>query len=249
MFVDLRIHMATYILTLAEQLREAVKSRDARKVFSQTKIIRDELEHLNACDFDPAVQPRFAEIRHELKRWSERSMIKDWSKLLQHAEDLVQVLPHYKGAGSSGSMRVFRFVHDSKLRTIIERDFEELHLRLYPGKAWKDAVILAGSILEAILYDRLTSNPTREANSKASPKAPKGKLIEDWTLEKMILVAEDIGLLVPDKTAVIDKSLRHYRNFVHPRREIKEQYACGEPEATIAKGALEAVCNYFDANP
>jgi len=39
--------------------------------------------------------------------------------------------------------------------------------------------------------------------------------------------------------------LRDYRNFIHPKKEIRTGYPCTEAEAFMAKGALDAVCNHF----
>ena len=54
------------------------------------------------------------------------------------------------------------------LREIIERDYKELTLVLFPGGAWKSTVIMAGSILEAILYDVLASDLAVNAKALAS---------------------------------------------------------------------------------
>jgi hypothetical protein len=61
------------------------------------------------------------------------------------------------------------------LKGIIERDYKELTLVLFPGGAWKSTVIMAGSILEAILFDLLGSDPATQAKAMASQAAPKYK--------------------------------------------------------------------------
>ena len=50
---------------------------------------------------------------------------------------------------------------DPVLRAIIERDYKKLSQTLMPDCAWKNAVVIAGSILEAVLYDLLTRDPAR----------------------------------------------------------------------------------------
>jgi hypothetical protein len=37
--------------------------------------------------------------------------------------------------------------------------------------------------------------------------------------------------------------LRDYRNFVHPKKELRAQHPCTEAEALMSVGALEGVCN------
>ena len=69
---------------------------------------------------------------------------------------LIAVLDAYGGPGSQAVVRSFAWLTNIDLRKIVERDFRELTLVLFPSGAWKSSVVLAGSILEAILYDRLT---------------------------------------------------------------------------------------------
>jgi hypothetical protein len=49
-----------------------------------------------------------------------------------------------------------------------------------------------------------------------------------------------------ERARTIDQVLRDYRNFVHPKKEIRAEHACSEAEALLAKGALDGVCNYFE---
>ena len=65
----------------------------------------------------------------------------------------------------------------------------------------------------------------------------------------LILVAEDIGKLPSENAKAIDQILRDYRNFVHPNKEVRAQHPCTEAQALMAKGALDAVCNYLESNP
>jgi len=124
---------------------------------------------------------------------------------------------------------------------------------LIPDGAWKSTVIIAGSILEAVLYDVLI-NPRYNGAALASTRAPKykgGVVVKDlvageWKLIDLIKVAEDIDLLPPQRVLSIDQVLRDYRNFVHPKKEIKSQHPCTDAEAFMAKGALDAVCNHLE---
>jgi hypothetical protein len=118
---------------------------------------------------------------------------------------------------------------------------------------------MAGSILEAILHDLLTSTPARISEAMTSSEAPRkrGGAVKDitedtmedqWPLADLIDVAVDLGLLPKERADTIDQVLREYRNFVHPRREIRAAYACGEAEALVAKGVLDGVCNHLAAS-
>src|SRR5262249_10565839 len=153
----------------------------------------------------------------------------------------IKVLQKYNGEGWRATTRSFSFIKGKDLREIIERDYKELTLVLFPGGAWKSTVIMAGSILEAILFDRL-SDPAWNTKAMGSSVAPKGKL-ENWRLEDLVKVAADIGVITKDRADTFDQVLRDYRNFVHPKKEIKAAHPCGEGEAQLAIGGLNAVCD------
>ena len=240
--------MSAYIQRIAERLNEGLRLRNAKNVFQLSKVLSHELQSLDPNDFDPEVQADFAQLRHEIKVLSEQRQLSKMDNGAISVSLLISTLKQYRGQGSGGTSRSFAFIHDAALRTIIERDYNELHVILFPSTAWKSTVIMAGSILEAILYDRLANRPAGAATAVSSSKAPSGH-VDKWTLEQMIVVAADIGSLPPARAETIDRVLRNYRNFVHPRREIKEEHSCGEPEATMAKGALDAVCEFCEANP
>jgi len=164
-------------------------------------------------------------------------------------------LEHYLGEEATSKPRTMSFVRDAKLRAIVERDFHELNQRVFPMECHKSVVILAGGILEAILFDLLTSDPGRNALALASTKAPKKnksgtavKDIEDWTLSDLIDVAFVLKFLPPEREASIDHVLRDYRNFIHPLVEIKQRYSITRSEAMMAMGALLFVIDHVAAN-
>src|SRR5206468_11750058 len=94
--------------------------------------------------------------------------------------------------------------------------------------------------------------PAMLAKANAARNAPKfkGKVqpIEsgDWRLADLIDVASELQILPEERGRTVDQVLRDYRNFVHPKKEIRAQHACTEAEALLAKGALEGVCNHFE---
>ena len=78
--------------------------------------------------------------------------------------------------------------------------------------------------------------------SQLAPKSP----IEDWRLENLIKVAADIGVLPEKRATTFDQVLRDYRNFVHPKKEIRSGHPCQEGEAQLAIGGLNAVCDILE---
>jgi hypothetical protein len=174
---------------------------------------------------------------------------------------LVSLLDSYGGPGSQAEARSFSWVKSKVLRQIVERDYRELTLVLHPSGAWKSAVVMAGSILEAVLYDLLTRGPSRVKRAMAAANAPpkskggparnirKNTGNDRWDLADLIAVAVELKLLPSDREKTIDQVLRDYRNFVHPHKEVRADHACSEGEALAAIGALMCVCDHLEKAP
>jgi hypothetical protein len=172
---------------------------------------------------------------------------------------VADVLASYAGQGSQAVTRSFAFVRNADLRQIVERDYKELSRILFPDGAWKSTVVMAGSILEAILYDLLTHDPARIAAAMGSGEAPRkrGGMVKDlladtfedeWKLKNLIDVAVDLGLLPQESKDNIHQVLRDYRNFVHPRVEMQSPHVCTEALGLLAKGALDAICDHLQSS-
>jgi len=216
------------------------------------KILRQEIDRLDPRDFEPGVRAQLLIHKAELIGIEERgeSQCKLFRELL---DKLSRVLDGYLGEGSNILKRSFSYLTKPDLRRIIERDYAELNLRLFPGRAWKGTVIMAGSILEAILHDVLSA-PNRVAQTNASLKGAKGKGgasiditvdPDSWKLVHLIEVAVDTDILPIHRADTIDQVLRDFRNFVHPWKEIQAGHECGEVEAGLAKYALDGVCDHL----
>ena len=222
--------------------------------FEMVKLLSEELEKLNPEDFLPAKQTDFLQIRREVKQWATSTTGGHLMELCKRIPTVLEILDYYGGLSSGGVARSFVFVSDQTLRSIVERDYHEVAMVLFPAGAWKSTVVMSGGILEAILHDMLTSDQARNARafaSKAAPKDRQGKvkdIFDDkWTLQDMISVATEIGLIPEARSKSIDQVLRDYRNFVHPRKEVRSKHACGKAEAMMAVGALDAILSHFES--
>jgi hypothetical protein len=222
-----------------EENRADKRSRRKEAVPSDTSLrLSDEITNLNAAIKDS------------------ESVFSEPKELCDH---VLSLLDMYAGQGSQSVTRSFAFVANAHLRAIIERDYKELSLNLLPGHAWKSAVIMAGSILEAILHDQLTRDRERVTLSMAWPDAPKNKGVvrdiekddrdNEWVLAKLIGCAAHLTILDKSDAGAIHRALRDYRNFVHPRVEIRNAHQCTEAEATMAKGTLDMICNRLVTDP
>jgi len=251
------VKMAHYIIELTEKLISIFKSDSpsSNTIFDYTTIISEELNELHNSFVAPHQRYDFVVTKQFFKKVSSsRQLNYAYTKdtYIPHCENLIEILENYGMTNSIKNTKDFSFINDKALRDIVERDYKELTHILIPDGAWKSSVILAGSILEAILYDQLNSSKHNEQalNCGLAPMVKdtnKVKKLKDWSLQNMIAVAESIGCLPPKRAKSIDQVLRDYRNFVHPLVELRSEHPCTDAEAYMAKGGLDGVINHFNS--
>jgi hypothetical protein len=258
--------MFEYLKQIAQRLRYAADSQvmgggqqisqtappvDAYSLFAA---FSEEIGRLDTLDLAAAGRADFVErramIRHLVKQNASSPQI-----YARFAAEILPLIDLYEGEGTGGQLRQFHTITDSAVKQIVERDYRELRTRAFPDGAWKSTVILAGSILEAVLYDRLTrdaATSTQAMNCTQTPKygKPSSRRPKDitmrsrrhqWTLSNLIDVTCELKFLPPSNEVAIDLVLREYRNFVHPRVEIDKGISITEGHATAAVGMLEVV--------
>lgn len=240
--------MVNYIKRyISELLRSPEDPESSTRFRLQAHELFEAIAKLDPRDFDPDGQVEFMFARVEVGIIARSGQSEKQKQQILNSLSLI--LDKYRGEGSHRVTRSFAFISDPQLQGIIERDYSELSRILFPAGAWKSSVIMAGSILEAILYDLLTADPVTQTKAVSSGKAPKtgnNALVKgEWNLHDLIEVATDIGLLPNDRAKTFDQVLRDYRNFVHPKKEIRTGHPCGDGEAMMAKGALDAVCDHL----
>lgn len=106
------------------------------------------------------------------------------------------------------------------LKDSIGRRWREAQKCAHIG-CYTSAIIMMGSVLEALLLARATSAPAVAYQSAKSPKDKAGKspALQDWTLSALIDVAVDVGWLKSDR-GKFSHALRESRNVVHPWVEV-----------------------------
>ncbi len=209
-----------------------------RDQFNAPEEILSQLQKLQPEDFEQSKRPEFMLIRgrfHHLANPNKHETI-DGGMVDGHLRELRAVLEFYRGEGSHLDRKPFDFLSHPDLIAIIKRDYRELSLRLFPSHSWKSSVVIAGSILEAILFDML-SGP-RHRGAIAGNQVQLHTLI-DVAVNRQILRAQD--------RAIIHQTLRDYRNFIHPEKELRARESVGENEAGLAVHALDVVIDYLQA--
>ena len=211
----------------------------------------EELDGLDARDFEPSARHDFIVLRVAMRNWA-KSSVGDGSKPAADAATVAKLLDLYLGEGSGAKTRDFSFLTNADVRKIVVRDYKELTLRTFPDGSWKSTVILAGSILEAVLFDLLTKDAAMIARVNSARAAPPKRgggtrdiSIDDyanqWSLSDMIKVAVELHFLPADIEKAVHVVLREYRNYVHPRLEARSGFLISEGHATASKGMLDVI--------
>lgn len=229
---------------------QQIHGHDVPDLGSLLTAFAEELDRLDPREFAPVARHDFVILRIAMRNWA-KGNIGNGEKPAEDADSISQLLDHFTGVGSGVALRDFAFVTNPDVKAIVVRDYGELVLRAFPDRAWKSTVILSGSILEAVLHDVMTKDPAATTTAMGSAKAPNkpgggGKkditlddYVNQWTLNDLIKVACDIGLLPMNDEKAIHLVLREYRNLVHPRKEVSMGVSISEGHATASKGMLD----------
>ncbi len=121
----------------------------------------------------------------------------------------------------------FSLVRNREIRQILISDFRDLQGCLEDG-LWKPAVVLAGSIIEAVLFDFLVSEGVAAED------------IEGVTLGGLISRAKAKSV-IDEKTEKISSAIKDYRNLIHPGRSLADGVSANQATAEIANALLSLV--------
>lgn len=141
----------------------------------------------------------------------------------------------------SEKIPAFDFIQLKGLKLMLIRDYNEI-IKCLNNECWKAAIILSGSSIEAILYDKLKQREEDAKKVSSAPKNKKGEVIplEEWRLNALIDSAEKLGFLKKGVKS-LSHSGREYRNLVHPTEEIKGDYKLQKEEAENAFTILKII--------
>lgn len=252
--------MIDHVREIAKTFLQSLKERGNRDPLDVGRSFAEVLYTLDVLAFAFEVRAEFILARSALKRWAEHGQLSgtEIASLHKETETVIALLDQY-GPLSLPAPRAFPWLTDADLKKIVERDYTELHSLVLPNGAWKSAIILAGSITEAILFALIVKDRTRLAAAKAHSSWPTVRISDPagsgtmakgedkLSLEDLIKLATVLGLIDTADEEPFDRILRNYRNFVHPTREVKDERECSEGRALMAKGALDAMCEHFNA--
>jgi hypothetical protein len=124
-------------------------------------------------------------------------------------------------------------------KEVIEQRREEIEICL-KAKAPLAVIFLCGSTLEGLLFAVAEKNPKDYNQAQAAPsKDGKVKPLGEWTLQNLIAVSREHGLIGEDVVKHAD-AVRDFRNYIHPRQQIRENFTPRMVTAEIAHKVLQA---------
>ncbi|WP_114240052.1 hypothetical protein [Dyella sp. C9] len=126
------------------------------------------------------------------------------------------------------------------LKDEIERRWRDAQKCAHVG-AHTAAIIMMGSVLEALLLGRAQMSAGQAYQSPSAPKdrTGKGVAIPDWTLSSLIDVAVDVRWIKADR-GKFGHALRDSRNVVHPWHAVSTKADFDEATCKTAWSVLEA---------
>lgn len=122
---------------------------------------------------------------------------------------------------------------DPTLSDILQGRVDEVK-KCVESEAPLATVLLIGSSLEGILLAVALERPKEFVASGCAPTDRDGKVIpiHDWTLNSLIDVAHDVGIIDAD-VKKFSHALRGFRNYVHPYAQMQQGFSPSEHTASI----------------
>ena len=124
----------------------------------------------------------------------------------------------------------FDFITDDRLRDSLNVDYNEL-VAAMENRCWKAALVLAGSIVEAVILDTLLASDL-QARTNVDPL----KLV----LANAIDLAKKDGF-ISQRTSELASVVRDYRNVIHPGRLLRTQDSPDEQTAIVARSLVDVI--------
>lgn len=122
---------------------------------------------------------------------------------------------------------------------VIQQRRDEIE-RCLTAKAPLAVIFLCGSTLEGLLFAVADGNPKQFNQATAAPaKDGKVRPFGEWTLQNLIAVSRELGLVGEDALKHAD-AVRDFRNYIHPRQQIRENFTPRMFTAEMADKVLRA---------
>ncbi len=122
-----------------------------------------------------------------------------------------------------------------ELAALLEARWAESE-RASKAEAFVSATVVLGSILEGVLVDMCYRFPKLAGNAKSRKKDSRGKNLpfEEWHLDCLIDIAYECKWIA-FHTREQSKSLRQYRNIIHPQEQLKLGYYPNKDTCSLSR--------------
>jgi len=130
---------------------------------------------------------------------------------------------------------------DSAYEQVVKQRIDEIKIALTNNMPLS-AIFLLGSTLEGLLLELAIKNPKIFNTAKAAPKTKVLKPLDfhSWTLNSLIDVAYEMDFLDLN-VKKFSHDLKDFRNYIHPRQQLVENFKPNIQTAEISYKVLEAV--------
>jgi hypothetical protein len=128
---------------------------------------------------------------------------------------------------------------DGTITEILKIRIEEIK-KCLGSNAPLSVIFMCGSSLEGILLGVAMKKPKEFNSANSSPKNQDGKVkpLYEWTLNDLINVTYEIGLLKED-VKKFSHSLRDFRNYIHPYQQLSSGFSPDKHTAKISWQVLK----------
>lgn len=122
---------------------------------------------------------------------------------------------------------------------VVQARIDEIE-RCLESEAPLAVIFLVGSTLEGLLLELAQANASQFEGVSAAPTVKeRPKPVDAWTLDELITVSHQLGVVREDVSKHAHQ-VRRFRNYIHPRQQLKEGFEPRLETARIAYQVLRA---------
>ncbi|MBS6603439.1 MAG: tetratricopeptide repeat protein [Brachyspira sp.] len=125
-------------------------------------------------------------------------------------------------------------ISNIELKEVLNKDIEECAICIATNQN-KSAIILCGSIVEAILMDCILNRSIKKYKIK-----DKNKNIKDMSLNELLTVAKQEGM-ISDTTYNLSHFIKDYRNIIHPSNLLRKSFKISNERVMVIWNILKEI--------
>lgn len=125
-------------------------------------------------------------------------------------------------------------ISDEELKELLLQDIEECAICIATNQN-KSAIVLCGSIVEAILMDCILNRNIKKYKIK-----DKNKNIKNMSLNELLTVAKQEGM-ISDTTYNLSHFIKDYRNIIHPSNLLRKSFKISNERVMVIWNILKEI--------